>query len=107
MKSRFSAITIAQNTLTQLDNRDPSTFDFTEDWSSYWVQRIQVYYNKALKQIIDAVGAKYVSTISEITGNTNDKETTPPQINAEAFVLGNSINILKIYSKLFKTTIIH
>lgn len=40
-----------------LDNCDPSTYDFTKDWSSYWVERIQVYYNKELRKIIDRIGA--------------------------------------------------
>lgn len=50
-------------------NIDPRTYDFTKDWSAYWVKRIQVYYNEALEKIINTIGANYILTVADTKTN--------------------------------------
>ncbi|XP_055319527.1 uncharacterized protein LOC129577090 [Sitodiplosis mosellana] len=47
-------------------NIDPREYDFTKDWSMYWVQRIQVYYNEAMQKVINTIGANYKLTLDEM-----------------------------------------
>lgn len=73
-----------------LVNIDPRTYDFENDWSNYWVQRIPVYYNEAMQKIIDTIGANYNFTLRQT--NTTGEHTTNGQHSNENRVNGNRIN---------------
>lgn len=42
-----------------LDNLDPNTHNFAKDWTTYWARRIEVYFNKDLRNIIWRIGSKH------------------------------------------------
>lgn len=41
---------------------NPTTYDFSKDWTPYWGERINVYHQKELKEVIDQIGANYKFT---------------------------------------------
>lgn len=51
--------TIFESAFKIVANLDPKAYDFSKNWTPYWNQRCQVYYQKDLKQIIDKIGSNY------------------------------------------------
>lgn len=60
-------------------NEDPNTYDFTTNWTNYWKQRIQVYYNQSQKKILEEIAANYEGMVF-----SSDSEPSSPAIQHEA-----------------------
>lgn len=81
------------------DNRDPGTYNFTKDWSLFWVDRIQVYYSKRLQNVIDKIGAKYKVTLCDATFRENDSQMKTDKTSEATIEIGICITINIIYNK--------
>lgn len=66
-------------------NLDPKTYDFVNDWCPYWKGRLQVYYHKDLRIMIDKIGENYRSTVGNDVTSESDDSSDP-----ETFSLKNS-----------------